>query len=258
MAFVGLRSQWRFTASGSLCKIRGMDKVSSRFALPAVSLCLLLFACGPSIDAAAKADVDRRVAAFVPSGQGFPAPAALVPKPLAVGQWTQHRLTGEKGEYSLITYKIVGEDSGAYWVEVANENYYGKTVTKILLSVGDRMNPNTMEIRAVKTKDKHGKVTEIDGSMIQLMKSMWQGSANMLAVAWRGLPQEAMNVVAGNFAACFKARTEPSWGGWHAASTTWMHPWVPINSLVKSAGIDRPSTMELVGFGETGATSEIP
>ena len=74
-----------------------MDKVSSRFALPAVSLCLLLFACGPSIDAAAKAYVDRRVAAFVPSGQWFPAPAALVPKPLAVGQWTQHRLTGEKG-----------------------------------------------------------------------------------------------------------------------------------------------------------------
>jgi hypothetical protein len=33
---------------------------------------------------------------------------------------------------------------------------------------------------------------------------------------------------------------------------------VPISSLVKSVGIDRPSSMELVGFGESGATSEIP
>jgi len=229
-----------------------------RVAIPVLSGCLFLLACGPSLDSAAKTDIDRRVAVLVPSGQAFPAPAGLVPKPLLGGQWTQHKLTSDKGEHSLITYKIVGEDSGAYWVEVANESYYGKTVTKILLSVGDRMNPNTMEIRAVKMKDKNGKLSEWEGPTIQLGKSMWQGSVNMLAVSWQGLPQEAMNVVAGNFTACFKARTDASWGGWHTSSTTWMHPAVPISGLVKSVGIDHPSTMELIGFGETGATSEIP
>jgi hypothetical protein len=247
-----------FTAGAPLGKIRSMHAAPLRFALPVLLLGLSQVACGPSIDAAAKADIDRRVAAFVPSGLGFPAPAGLAPKPLVVGQWTQHRLTSEKGEPSLITYKIVGEDSGAYWVEVANENYFGKTVTKILLAVGDRSNPNTMEIRAVKMKDKNGKVSEFQGPVLQLMQSTWQGSVNMLAVSWQGLSQETMNVVAGTFAGCFKARTDASWGAWHAASTAWMHPVVPISSLVKSVGIDRPSSMDLVGFGETGATSEIP
>jgi hypothetical protein len=80
----------------------------------------------------------------------------------------------------------------------------------------------------------------------------------MLAVSWQGHQQEDMNVVAGNFAACIKARTDANWGGWYTSSVTWMHPAVPINSLVMAAGTDRPSSMELVGFGDTGAASEIP
>jgi hypothetical protein len=94
--------------------------------------------------------------------------------------------------------------------------------------------------------------------MIQLMRSMWQSSVNMLAVSWQGLPQESVTVAAGTFTGCFKARTDATWGAWHSASTTWMHAVVPISGLVKSVGIDHPTTMELVGFGEIGATSEIP
>jgi hypothetical protein len=217
-----------------------------------------LLACAPSIDKAAKADIDQRIGALAHTGQVFPAPTALVPKPLVVGQWTQHKLVNEKGEPALVTYKIVGEDSGAFWIEIASESYFGKTVTKILLVPGDRMNPNTMDVRAVKMKDKKGQVTELEGPMLQLMKSMWQGSINMLAVSWQGLPQETMPVIAGTFTNCFKARTDASWGAWRSVSTTWMHASVPISGLVKSAGIDHPTTMDLVGFGETGATSEIP
>jgi hypothetical protein len=39
------------------------------------SACLL--ACGPSIDKAAKADIDQRVAALAHTGQTFPAPTGL-------------------------------------------------------------------------------------------------------------------------------------------------------------------------------------
>ena len=217
-----------------------------------------LFACAPSIDKAAKADIDQRIGVLAHTGQVFPPPTAVVPKPLAVGQWTQHKLVNEKGEPALVTYKIVGEDGGAFWIEIANEGYFGKTVSKILLVPGDRMNPNTMDVRAVKMKDKKGQVTEFEGPMLQLMKSIWQSSINMLAVSWQGLPQETMPVIAGTFTNCFKARTDASWGAWRSVSTTWMHAAVPISGLVKSAGIDHPTTMDLVGFGETGATSEIP
>jgi hypothetical protein len=224
----------------------------------AILLSSLSVACGPSIDSAARADIDQRIAAMAPSGAAFQMPLGLTPKPIVVGQWTQHKLVGEKGQPSLVTYKIVGEESGAYWVEVANESYYGKTVNKMLIAMGDRSNPATMEIRAVKMKDKKGQVTELQGPMIALMKSVFQSSVNMLSVSWVGLPQETVNVVAGPFGGCFKAVTDASWGVWHSSATSWMHPTVPISGLVKSVGISSPSTMELVGFGDSGATSEIP
>ncbi|MBN2575692.1 MAG: hypothetical protein JXP73_14090 [Deltaproteobacteria bacterium] len=234
-----------------------MSQASRTFALSLLLSGLPLLGCGPSIDAAAKTDIDRRVAALVPSGLSFPAPTAFAPKALVAGQWTQHKQVDEKGDLSLVTYKIVGEEGGAHWVEIANEGYAGKTVTKILLAVGDRMNPHTMEIRAVKTKDMGGEVREYLGPVLQIPSS-WQSAVNTLAVAWQGLPQEEMSVVAGHFVGCLKARTDVGWGFWHATSTTWMHPAVPINSLVKSVGIEKPTTVELVGFGEVGATSEIP
>jgi hypothetical protein len=238
--------------------IRGMSMARSRYALPVFFVCVSLLGCHHGVDTAAKVDIDRRVAALVPSGQAFPPPAVIVPRQLVIGQWTQHKLTNEKGELSLITYKIVGEENGAYWIEMANESYYGKTVVKLLLTLGDRTNPNTMEIHAAKFKDKEGKVFELQGPMIPANRALWQGSVNMLAVRWQGLLQEAVSVVAGNFMACFKASTDASWGVWGATSMTWMHPMVPINGLVRSVGMDRPATVELVGFGELGATSEIP
>lgn len=218
----------------------------------------VLPACGPSIDSAAKADIDKRIAAMTPSGAAFAVPTSLLPKPLAAGQWTLHKMVNDKGQPSLLTYKIVEAlPDGSHWVEVANESYYGKTVTKILLFMGDRSNPSTMEVRAVKMKDKNGRVTELQGPMIQLMKSMYQASLNMLVVSWQGLPQENVNVAAGSFAGCFKAMTDANWGVWRSSSTSWMHPGVPISGLVKSVGLSQPTTLELVGFGD-GATSEIP
>ena len=221
-------------------------------------LALAATACGPSIDPAAKADIDRRVATLAPGGQTFTAPAIFAPRPMVVGQWTTHKLVNDKGQPSFMTYKIVGEEAGAFWIEVLREDYFGKTVTKMLLFMGDRMNPATMEVRAVKMKDKQGRVSEFTGPMLQLMKSMWQGSVNMLLVAWQGLPQEDADVVAGRFSGCFKARTDASFGPWHSAATSWAHPAVPISGLVRSQGIDHPYTMELVAFGDSGATSELP
>jgi hypothetical protein len=223
-----------------------------------LAVSLSLAACGPSIDPAAKADIDRRVALFAPSQGSFPAMQAFAPRPLAVGQWMQVKAVDDKKQPSINTYKIVGEEGGAFWVENVQEAYTGKTVIKMLLAFGDRMNPATMEIRRVKMKDKNGNVNTFEGPMLTLMKSMWQGVLNTLTVTWQGLPQEDATVVAGTFVGCFKARTEANFGPFHAAATSWSHPFVPINGLVKSVGIDNPNTMELVAFGASGATSELP
>ena len=101
-----------------------MAKLLSHIAVGAFAL--VATACGPSIDPAAKADIDRRVATLAPGAQTFPAPAVFAPRPMAVGQWTMHKMLDDKGQPSFMTYKIVGEEAGAFWIEVVREDYFGK------------------------------------------------------------------------------------------------------------------------------------
>ena len=92
--------------------------------------------------------------------------------------------------------------------------------------------------------------------MLSLMRSSYQGALSTLVMTWQGLPQEDATVPAGTFAGCFRARTDATWGPWHTANTSWSHAAVPLSGLVKSQGIDKPTSMELVEFGLSGATSE--
>jgi hypothetical protein len=217
---------------------------------------LLLAGCGPAIDPAAKADIDRRFADATPGTRNFQAPLDFVPRPFVVGQWTEYKLTDANGRPGFMTMKIVGTENDAFWFESTQESYTGKTATKMLLHVGDRMNPGSVDIRAVKTRDRKGNVNEVPPEVLQFMKSTYQNAVSMLAVSWQGQPQEDATVPAGVFAGCFKAQTSASWGPWHATSVSWSHSAVPISGLVKSHGIDKPTSMELVGFGDSGAASD--
>ncbi|HEY2902482.1 MAG TPA: hypothetical protein VGL59_18000 [Polyangia bacterium] len=217
---------------------------------------LLLLGCAPSVNPAAKADIDRRLAALGPPTQTFPAPTGFAPLPFQIGQWITDKLVDENGRPSLLTYKVIGEDAGAFWLETATESYSGRTMMKMLLAIPSRMDPNSIDIRAAAIKDANGHVTNFDGPMLGLMRGTLKGALSTLVVSWQGLPQEDATVPAGTFAGCFKSRTDASWGPWHAASTSWSHPAVPLNGLVKSQGIDRPNTIELIAFGLSGAVSE--
>jgi hypothetical protein len=242
--------------------MRGMNLAQS-FRVVSVAATLvfgasLLGGCGPSIDPAAKADIDRRVSLLKPVGQVWPAPAAYMPPNFAVGQWTQHKVVDDKGQPSFMTYKVVAQDGAAFWVEMSNESYMGKTVTKMLMSIGNRMDPQSVTIHGVKMRDAKGRVNEFDQNMVALMQSLWRGSVNMLFISWQGQPQEDAAVPAGTFSGCFKMRTDASWGPFSTASMSWSHAAVPLSGLVRSQGLDKPNTMELVAFGMTGAVSELP
>lgn len=224
---------------------------------PLLFLAAALGGCGPSIDPAAKADIDRRISALSGSGQSYGPPTAFVPMPFQPGQWTQHKMVDDKGQPSFMTYKVVGQEGDAFWVEMVNDMYSGKQIMKILMAIGNRMDPNTIDIRGVVMKDSKGQITKFDGPMLSLMRSMYQGALSTLVISWQGLPQENATVPAGTFSGCFKSRTDASWGPWKSASNAWSHPAVPLSGLVRSTGIDKPHTMELTGFGLTGAVSEI-
>jgi ABC-type taurine transport system substrate-binding protein len=91
--------------------------------------------------------------------------------------------------------------------------------------------------------------------MLGLFKSLYKPIVANLVVNWRDLPREDARVPAGEFVGSFKRRATFSFGPYQQTSDGWSHPSVPINGLVRSVGVDKPTTMELVAFGNEGATS---
>ena len=237
--------------------MRSLPSVSSR----AIALALLvttvgLAACGPSIDPAVQADIDRRVAALQAGGISVPPPTTFEPMPLAVGQWSQYKLVDDRGQPSFLTHKIVGQDGDAFWLEVLHERYTGRTEQKMLVAFGDRMDPAQIQIRAIKTRDARGNVNEVPPAMISFLQSTYQGIVSSLMIHWQGLPQESVAVPAGRFDGCFRARTEAQWGPWKSTADSWSHPAVPLSGAVRTQGVDRQFTMELTAFGLAGATDD--
>jgi hypothetical protein len=217
---------------------------------------LALGACGPSIDPAAKTDIDGRMAALRAGAGTVPAPATFEPLPLAAGQWSQYKMIDDKGQPSFLTYKVLGEEGGAFWIETLNETYFGRTAQKMLIAFGNRMDPNQIDIRAVITLDKRGNVNPMPPAMMPLLQSTFKSAVSALVINWQGLPQEPATVPAGHFDGCFRARSEAQWGPWKSTADSWRHPAVPVSGLVRSQGIDHPFTMELVAFGASGATAD--
>jgi hypothetical protein len=223
----------------------------------AFCLCALALAgCGPSIEPAAKADIDGRMAALQSATGTIPAPPSFEPLPLVAGQWSQYKMLDDKGQPSFLTYKVLGEEGGAFWIETLHESYYGRTAQKMLIAFGSRSDPTQIEIRAVVTLDKRGNVNPMPPAMMPMLQSMFKGVVSGLVINWQGMPQESAAVPAGHFDGCVRARSEAQWGPWKSTADSWRHPAVPLSGLVCSQGIDRPFTMELVAFGMSGATAD--
>jgi hypothetical protein len=93
-----------------------------------------------------------------PGGATVGAPPSFEPLPLAPGQWSRYKMTDDKGQPSFLTYKILSEESGAYWIETLHESYFGRT------AAGERHRPGRplrgllprSQRRAVGTVEEHG------------------------------------------------------------------------------------------------------
>jgi hypothetical protein len=227
----------------------------ARFEVAVLAAGLFVAACGPSIDPAARADVDRRASELRPGAEAFGAPAAPSPMALGVGQWATYKAVDNNGRPSFVTMKIVGEQAGAFWYETLQESYYGRQGLRMLVDFGDRRRPESLKIKSAKIRDTKGRVTEYPEELIGFMNSMLRGQMGPITVDWTGLPQEDAAVPAGRFVSCYKGRSEVSWAGMHSVSTAWGHPTVPISGMVRSVG-DNGMTMDLVAFGTSGAQSD--
>lgn len=230
---------------------------SSVFSLLGAALALSLAAsgCGASVDAAAKSDVDRRVAELRAPAQVFGTPSSATPMPFAVGQWVTYKFVDDKGQPSFLTLKLVGQEGAAFWYETKNESYYGKSGTRMLVDFGDRKRPESISIKSAKLRDNKGNVTEYPENMIGLMNSLLRGQLGPIVIDWTGMPQEDVQAPAGRFAGCYKGNSEVSFAGFKTRSVVWGHTAVPLSGMVKSQG-ENNSNGELVAFGTSGATSD--
>jgi hypothetical protein len=215
---------------------------------------LFVVACAPSIDSAARADVDRRVGSLKNSERTFAAPEGPAPMPLAAGQWATYKFTDDKGQPSFLTMKLVGQDGRAFWYETLQESYYGRSAARMLIDFGDRKTIKSVTIKAAKIRDASGQVTDYPEPMIGMMNSVLRGQLGPIVQNWTDLPQENATSAAGRFAGCFKGRSEVSFAGYKVASVVWGHPSVPLAGMVRSRG-DNKTSAELVAFGTSGATT---
>lgn len=210
--------------------------------------------CGGSIHAVYKAEVDQRIADMQPSTASYAVSESIEPPPLAVGQWIELKVVDEKKRPGVMTYKIVGQQGDAFWVETATTTYRGKQESRMLINFGDRKNPETFDVQAFSLRN-NGKITDYPPNMLGVLRSVWKPLLSNLVVQWNDAPREDARVIAGEFAGCYKRRVQAQVAWVHQTTEAWGHPAVPINGLVRSQGLERPTSIELVAFGLEGATS---
>ena len=165
-----------------------------------------LSACGQSVNPALQSSIDKRVLSFQQSSDNvYDAPQSATPLPLAVGQWTSYKLMDKDGNPALMTFKVVGEDAGAYWLETVRETYYEKQITLLLLDLGQGRSLDDVQVRAMKQKIDDHSPTEFPAAMLGLMKNLWKPMVENMVVDWQGKDQDDMRVPAGVFSKCYQA-----------------------------------------------------
>jgi hypothetical protein len=221
----------------------------------AIGFCLLVSAACGRINETYKLEVDRRVAALHATPTSFPTLDGS-PQPLAIGQWAEYRLTGSNKRPGFASYKVVGQQGAAFWVETTVTTYSGKQETRMLIDFGDRSDPDKFKVHAVAMRS-NDKPVDIPPSTMQLMHGMWKPVLSAFVIDWSAsAPRENASTGAGEFEGCYKRRLDIGVGPYHQKTDAWLHPAVPINGIVRSATVGKnPSLSELIAFGNTGAVS---
>lgn len=222
---------------------------------------VLLLGCSRS---SSEGSVDPKSSAGTSAAQPPPAggevarPTSSELTALGAGQWSKYRVTLEDGQTMEVTYKIVAEEGGAYWLEIVRGAAEAGTVLQLLISLKDRSDPNGLELRAARVRGPNGHVREIRDQMLEPTSAGYKKVlADIFVPKLSGAPQEDVTVPAGTFRGCYKRSQKVETQ--HAASeqTVWVHPAVPISGVVRSEEVGKPNKTELLTWGISGAKSEL-
>jgi hypothetical protein len=126
-----------------------------------VAVIATLIGCGETIDPAAKADLDARVASLPVNATtvAAPPPGPIARMPPAAGQWTRYEMTRRNGEPKLFTERLIAAGPNTLWFEVVDETYEGRTVEQLLVAFDSLTAPTRVELRAMRKKTPNGRVS---------------------------------------------------------------------------------------------------
>lgn len=226
------------------------------------SLCLVLAlaACGKtSGDGAGPASTAGTSVAEPPAQGGEVArPAATELAPFAVGQWSKYRVTMDDGATTEITYKIVGEEHGAHWLEIVRGAANAGTVMQLLVKLKSRSDPSGLDIQAARIRMPNDQIRELRDETLKVSAEGYKRAlADIFVPSLAGAPQEDVTVPAATFRGAYKREQKVETKQASSDQWVWIHPAVPISGVVKSEEIGKPNKTELLTWGVSGAKSEM-
>jgi hypothetical protein len=185
------------------------------------------------------------------------APRAAELGPFSVGQWTRYEVD-DRGRKSVITHKVIGEESGAFWLEFVTGAADAGTVLALLVNAPDRRDAARAEIRAAKIRMPNGLLKEIRGPELQPTEAAYKKMiGDLFSPSLSGSAQTDVTTLAGTFRRCYRRQGRLGFSGSDAESAIFIHPGVPLSGVVKSQSTDSKLTLELLAFGTEGAQSEL-
>jgi hypothetical protein len=188
-----------------------------------------------------------------------PRPASPTLATFAVGQWAKYQVDSGEGSTSQLQYEIVGQEEGAFWLEIVRGEPNPGNVIQLLVNVKDRRDPDSVEIRAAKVLMPNQHVRDIRGRMLEPMADGYKRAlADIFLPALAGAAQKDVTVPAGKFLGCYVVKQNADTKQGATSYDACVHPAVPISGVVRSDQVGGKSKTELIGYGMSGAVSDIP
>ena len=221
--------------------------------VPLLLLSLLSAACGPSVNPELKARVDAWRAALKPNEKVYVAAGTERPA-FESGQWAQYIQFDDEGNPAQVTYKIIGREGEAFWLESESLTYYEHSVAKLLIAVPSWQDPSGWKVERMIVQKMGEPPQEIPPFMVQLASRPF---LDTFTLKTRAGPPETVTVPAGTFQGAVPFENELSTPFGTFRSKTWVHGKIPVTGYVKNVSEDGTFRSELIAFGETGAESAI-
>jgi hypothetical protein len=171
----------------------------------------------------------------------------------SVGGWSSYRITDSKGDSADLTFALVAEEKGQYWLELRSVQEGSKAVAAFLVKGDPTDDDNVLAVRA---QDEGGPAMEINKFTLDKLRARGQSAFGGSALPigpkvgkLEGMPDESLTVAGKSL----KCRHVKILGPNEQTAEVWMNDSVVPFGLVKL--VSGPEQVLLTDFGKGAKAS---